>query len=311
MRTGNDTAGTVRPRRAGRPPAVLDVALTTLLAPLLVAAATLAARRLGPRIGGVVSAFPAIVGPVLLIDLLEHGATFTARAAAGTLLGLVALAAFNAVYGLATGRGASWPAPSGSGGWPRGSRSRPHGPRGRPAGRHRRRGRRPGRRRRAARARRRRSKAGATSPMGRHLPMDIGTGRPTAARRRSGRRGRRDPRGGGRGPRAVARAHGADGHLGGPGARARGGGGAGGPVAGGVLAALPILASVLAVFTHRDDGPRGGGAACGGCSAGCGLRRVLPRGRAHGRAGRRGRDVRGRDGGRAGRAGPRGVQGAA
>ncbi len=34
---------------------MLDVALTTLVAPLLVAAATLAARRYGPRIGGVVS----------------------------------------------------------------------------------------------------------------------------------------------------------------------------------------------------------------------------------------------------------------
>jgi hypothetical protein len=31
--------------------------------------------------------------------------------------------------------------------------------------------------------------------------------------------------------------------------------GALGPTAGGVLAALPVLASVLAVFTHRDHGP--------------------------------------------------------
>jgi hypothetical protein len=78
---------------------MVDVAATALLAPLLVGAATLAARRWGPRVGGVVSAFPAIVGPVLVIDLLAHDAAFTARAAGGTLLGLVALSAFVAVYG--------------------------------------------------------------------------------------------------------------------------------------------------------------------------------------------------------------------
>ncbi len=85
---------------------MLDLALTALLAPALVAAATLAGRRWGPRVGGVVSAFPAIVGPVLVIDLLMHDARFAARAAAGTLLGLVALSAFAAAYGrLAPHRG--------------------------------------------------------------------------------------------------------------------------------------------------------------------------------------------------------------
>jgi hypothetical protein len=47
----------------------------------------------------VVSAFPAIVGPVLLIAALEHGSAFTARAANGTLLGLVALSGFAFAYG--------------------------------------------------------------------------------------------------------------------------------------------------------------------------------------------------------------------
>ncbi len=66
--------------------------LQLLVAPALVAAATLAARRWSPRVGGVVSAFPAIVGPVLLIGADAHGTAFAARAATGTLLGLVALA---------------------------------------------------------------------------------------------------------------------------------------------------------------------------------------------------------------------------
>ncbi len=86
-----------------------------LLAPALVAISTLVARRWGSRVGGVVSAFPAIVGPVLLILALSHGTQFAARAANGTLLGLVSLAAFAPAYGrVALGRG--WPL-SAAAGW--------------------------------------------------------------------------------------------------------------------------------------------------------------------------------------------------
>jgi len=88
---------------------MVDTVLELLVAPALVGAATLAARRWGQEIGGVVSAFPAIVGPVLLIAALEHGATFAARAANGTLLGLVALATFALAYGWAAAR-LGWPA---------------------------------------------------------------------------------------------------------------------------------------------------------------------------------------------------------
>jgi hypothetical protein len=82
--------------------------LELLVAPALVGASTLAARRWGQQIGGLVSAFPAIVGPVLLIAALEHGPAFAARAAGGTLLGLVALSAFVLVYGRVATR-AAWP----------------------------------------------------------------------------------------------------------------------------------------------------------------------------------------------------------
>jgi hypothetical protein len=78
---------------------VLVLALQVALAPALVAAATLAARRWSARTGGLVSAFPAIVGPVLLIDAHVHGGAFAARAASGTLLGLVALSGFALAYG--------------------------------------------------------------------------------------------------------------------------------------------------------------------------------------------------------------------
>lgn len=79
-----------------------------LVAPALVATATLAARRWGHRVGGLISAFPAIVGPVLLIGAERHGSAFAAQAATGTLIGLVSLSAF----ALACGRTAphvSWP----------------------------------------------------------------------------------------------------------------------------------------------------------------------------------------------------------
>jgi hypothetical protein len=78
--------------------------IALLVGPVLVAIATIVARRWGERAGGVVSAFPAIVGPVLLVVALAHGPRFTATAANGTLLGLASLAAFAFAYGRAARR---------------------------------------------------------------------------------------------------------------------------------------------------------------------------------------------------------------
>lgn len=80
-----------------------------ILAPALMAAATLADRRWGPRRGGLVSAFPAIIGPLLLVTAIEHGSPAAARAASGTLLGLAGLAAFISAYGRTAAR-RSWAA---------------------------------------------------------------------------------------------------------------------------------------------------------------------------------------------------------
>ena len=74
------------------------------LASSLVALATLAARRWGHGAGGIISAFPLIVGPVLLVAAERHGTEFAARAAAATVLGLASVAAFALVYARAAVR---------------------------------------------------------------------------------------------------------------------------------------------------------------------------------------------------------------
>lgn len=74
------------------------LALKVLLAPTLIALATLAARRYGPAVGGWLSTLPLIAGPVLLIYALQHGTLFAERAAEGTLIGLLALSLFITVY---------------------------------------------------------------------------------------------------------------------------------------------------------------------------------------------------------------------
>lgn len=81
--------------------------LALLAAPAMVAASTLACRRWGAQIGGLLSAFPAVVGPVLLIAVMQRGERYTVRVATGTLLGLVALSGFVLVYATVA-RHAQW-----------------------------------------------------------------------------------------------------------------------------------------------------------------------------------------------------------
>jgi hypothetical protein len=75
-----------------------------VLAPAFVVGASLVARRFGPRIGGLVGGLPVVAGPILLVFALEHGTVFAARAAAGTLLGMVSLCVFIVVYARAAMR---------------------------------------------------------------------------------------------------------------------------------------------------------------------------------------------------------------
>jgi hypothetical protein len=74
------------------------LAAKILLAPTFVMGASLAARRYGARIGGLVGGLPVVAGPILLVFALSHGRGFAADAAAGTLLGIVSLLAFIVVY---------------------------------------------------------------------------------------------------------------------------------------------------------------------------------------------------------------------
>lgn len=84
------------------------LALKLTLAPGLVAAATATARRLGHRAGGLVGGLPVVAAPIVLIYAVEHGEHFATTAARNTVLGIVSLVAFCAVYALAAER-APWP----------------------------------------------------------------------------------------------------------------------------------------------------------------------------------------------------------
>jgi hypothetical protein len=196
---------------------MVDSVLQLVVAPALVGASTLAARRWGQRIGGSVSAFPAIVGPVLFIAAREHGPAFAARAASGTLLGLVALSGFALACGWAAALRAGWLV-SLAAGW-----------------------------------------AIAAGIAGLLTGVEAGPVLGLAAAsvsllvaHRALPRGARPTRGGGPAPAwdlplrlvltavLVVSLSAAAGAL--------------GPAMGGVLAALPVLASILAAFTHRQEG---------------------------------------------------------
>jgi hypothetical protein len=86
--------------------------LKVALAPLLVVGVTLAARRWGPRVGGMLIALPVVAGPILLVITLEHGEVFGARVARGALLGIVALSAFCIAFAAAAAAATRirWPA---------------------------------------------------------------------------------------------------------------------------------------------------------------------------------------------------------
>jgi len=83
------------------------LAVKLLLAPSFVVGASLATRRFGARIGGLIGGLPVVAGPILLVYALTHGPAFAAGAAAGTLLGLISLIAFVVVYARLAGR-LSW-----------------------------------------------------------------------------------------------------------------------------------------------------------------------------------------------------------
>lgn len=81
--------------------------LKLLLVPALVVSATVAGRRWGPRVGGLLASFPIVAGPTLFFFAMEQGDAFTAEAARGTLVALVAVAGSGLAYAW-TSLGAPW-----------------------------------------------------------------------------------------------------------------------------------------------------------------------------------------------------------
>src|SRR5688572_11101113 len=83
--------------------------LKLLLVPALIAAVTLASRRWGLRVGGVLTGLPMVAGPTLGFYAIEQGNSFAASAARSAMLGIVATAAFCVVYARSA-RHLPWPA---------------------------------------------------------------------------------------------------------------------------------------------------------------------------------------------------------
>jgi hypothetical protein len=73
--------------------------LKLVLVPAIIAGVTLAGRRWGHTIGGVLGGLPLVAGPVLFFLAIEQGDHFAASAAHATLVGIAGVAVFGVVYG--------------------------------------------------------------------------------------------------------------------------------------------------------------------------------------------------------------------
>lgn len=85
-------------------PDVLALVLKLVLAPALVVGSSLAGRRWGPRVAGVLVCLPVVAGPILLVVCLQHGAAFAASTARAGTLGVVPLSLFAVVLAVLSRR---------------------------------------------------------------------------------------------------------------------------------------------------------------------------------------------------------------
>lgn len=74
------------------------LALKLILTPILIAVASIIQKRQGGVAGGIVAGLPLTSAPVSVFLAVEYGPAFAAAAAVGTLLGVVAMSGFCAVY---------------------------------------------------------------------------------------------------------------------------------------------------------------------------------------------------------------------
>jgi uncharacterized membrane protein (GlpM family) len=83
--------------------------LKLVLVPMFLLAVSLAARRWGPHVAGRLAGMPVVVGPILAFIAVEQGPAFGAQAAAGSLASVPGVLLFLVVYARAALRTA-WPA---------------------------------------------------------------------------------------------------------------------------------------------------------------------------------------------------------
>ena len=82
--------------------------LKLLMAPVLIAVATLAGRRWGPGVSGWLIGFPFISAPISMILAIENGPAFAAQAATGTLGGQACVCLFSTAYLIAAHKFSWW-----------------------------------------------------------------------------------------------------------------------------------------------------------------------------------------------------------
>lgn len=82
--------------------------LKLVLTPIFIGGASLGARRWGPALGGWIISLPLTSGPVALFLALDRGAAFAATAAEASLAGCIAIAVYGVVYARTAG-GHGWP----------------------------------------------------------------------------------------------------------------------------------------------------------------------------------------------------------
>lgn len=79
---------------------VLIFALKLFLTPLFIGSATLAGRRWGPAVNGLLVGLPLTTGPISFILAHQYGLGFASKAAAGNLAGQISMCVFCLIYSL-------------------------------------------------------------------------------------------------------------------------------------------------------------------------------------------------------------------
>ena len=75
-----------------------------LLVPTMIAAISIAGRIWGPRVSGLLAGFPVTVGPVLVFLAIDHGQDFAVSSAEAALAGVISIGLFCSVYAASSQR---------------------------------------------------------------------------------------------------------------------------------------------------------------------------------------------------------------